>query len=68
MEKFKKYLTILIVLCGLSNTYAQKYKNPQNLPFYDHKKLHFGFILGINSLNFKAILLLVLGMIVYGNH
>ena len=31
----------------------QRHKKIQNLPRYDHKKLHFGFTLGINELNFN---------------
>ena len=42
-----------MVLFGISNTYAQRYKKPQNLSRYDFKKLHFGFTLGINELNFN---------------
>ena len=42
-----------MVLFGVSNTYAQRYKKPQNLSRYDFKKLHFGFTLGINELNFN---------------
>ena len=42
-----------MVLFGISNTYAQRYKKPQNLSHYDFKKLHFGFTLGINELNFN---------------
>ena len=33
-------------------TFAQKFKKPQNLPRYDFQKLHFGFTIGINSLDF----------------
>ena len=42
-----------MVLIGSINAYPQKHKKPQNLPRYDHKKLHFGFTLGINELNFN---------------
>ena len=40
------------MLFSISNIYAQRYKKPQNLSRYDFKKLHFGFTLGINELNF----------------
>ena len=53
MKKNKKYLFILIILFGAINTYAQKHKKVQNLARYDHKKLHFGFTLGVNELNFN---------------
>tara|TARA_B100000214_G_scaffold204800_1_gene148494 strand:+ start:1530 stop:2201 length:672 start_codon:yes stop_codon:yes gene_type:complete len=33
--------------------FCQKYKKPQNLPRYDFQKIHFGFTLGINELNFN---------------
>tara|TARA_B100000989_G_scaffold298680_1_gene289079 strand:+ start:3521 stop:4222 length:702 start_codon:yes stop_codon:yes gene_type:complete len=39
------------------NSFSQKFKKPQNLPRYDFKKLHFGFSLGINSLDFNEKLL-----------
>tara|TARA_B000000557_G_C20748933_1_gene432027 strand:- start:178 stop:891 length:714 start_codon:yes stop_codon:yes gene_type:complete len=45
------FLILNIFLC--LNVVAQQYKKPQNLPRYDHKKIHFGFTLGINELNFN---------------
>jgi len=42
-----------MILFSISNAYAQRYKKPQNLSRYDFKKLHFGFTLGINELNFN---------------
>ena len=53
MQKLKTYPIILLVLLGSINIFAQKHKKPQNLPRYDYKKLHFGFTLGINELNFN---------------
>ncbi len=44
---------ILILLINYSNTFGQKYRKPQNLARYDFKKLHFGFTLGINELDFN---------------
>ena len=35
------------------SSFGQRHKKPQNLPRYDFKKIHFGFTLGINSLNFN---------------
>lgn len=55
MRKIIKYILLIIILsclCAQSN-FAQRYKKPQNLPRYDFKKLHFGFTLGINSLDFN---------------
>ena len=42
-----------MVLFGTISTFGQRHKKIQNLPRYDHKKLHFGFTLGINELNFN---------------
>ena len=53
MRKLIKYLTILLLLLVINNSYAQKYKKPQNLIRYDFQKLHFGFTLGVNALNFN---------------
>ena len=53
MQKLNKYIILCMVLLGTLNTYAQRHKKPQNLSRYDHKKLHFGFTLGINELNFN---------------
>lgn len=44
-------LCILSLLPVLSQ--AQMSAIPQNLPKYDKQKIHFGFVLGINSANFK---------------
>lgn len=48
-----KYFIILLLFIGASNSYGQRRKKPQNLARYDFKKLHFGFTLGINELNFN---------------
>ncbi len=53
MQKLNLYLIICILLFGVNITFAQKHKKPQNLARYDHKKLHFGFTLGINDLSFN---------------
>ena len=53
MRKLIKYLTILLLLLAINNSYAQKYKKPQNLIRYDFQKLHFGFTLGVNALDFN---------------
>ena len=53
MEKSIKYLIILLLFLAISDSYAQRYKKPQNLIQYDFKKLHFGFTLGMNELNFN---------------
>jgi len=53
MHKLIKYFIILLLFLGFYNTYGQKRKRPQNLVRYDFQKLHFGFTLGINELNFN---------------
>ena len=53
MQKTTKYLLILIFLFIGSKSFAQKYKRSQNLARYDYQKIHFGFSLGINELNFN---------------
>ena len=53
MGKSIKYLIILLLLLGSSDSYGQRYKKPQNLIRYDFQKLHFGFTLGMNELNFN---------------
>ena len=53
MPKIIKYLLIFIFLLIEVKSFSQKYKKPQNLPRYDFQKIHFGFTLGINELNFN---------------
>ena len=54
MNKIKKHILFYTALLLTFNSYGQKHKIPQNLPRYDFKKLHFGFTLGINELNFNT--------------
>ena len=50
----KKITLYIILLFGISqNVNAQRFSSPQNLARYDNKKMHFGFSLGINSLDFR---------------
>ena len=53
MQKQIKYFIILLLFIGASNSYGQRRKKPQNLIRYDFQKLHFGFTLGLNELNFN---------------
>tara|TARA_B100000767_G_C19714439_1_gene514284 strand:- start:8 stop:721 length:714 start_codon:yes stop_codon:yes gene_type:complete len=53
MNKKIKYIIIILLLIGVSSSHGQIRKKPQNLVNYDFKKLHFGFTLGINELNFN---------------
>ena len=53
MLKITKYIIILIFLLANSYSVAQNRKKPQNLVRYDFQKIHFGFTLGMNELNFN---------------
>ena len=53
MEKLIKYLVLLLLFLGINDSYGQRHKKPQNNIWYDFQKLHFGFTLGINELNFN---------------
>mgnify|MGYP001498491660 CR=1 FL=1 len=53
MQIIIKYLLILIFFQLSTVLYSQKYKKSQNLARYDFQKIHFGFTLGINELNFN---------------
>ena len=53
MQKKIKYFIILLLFIGAFKSYGQNRKKPQNLINYDFKKLHFGFTLGINELDFN---------------
>lgn len=53
MQKSIKYFITLLVLLAINASYGQRNKKPQNLARYDFKKLHFGFTLGMNELNFN---------------
>ena len=48
-----KFLIVCILCLGISqDTFAQRRSAP-NLPFYDKEKVHFGFLMGLNNLDFK---------------
>jgi hypothetical protein len=53
MQKLTIYFLLLALFLGTLNSKAQRNKRAQNLIQYDYKKLHFGFTLGINDLNFN---------------
>jgi hypothetical protein len=53
MQKFTTYFLLLALFLGTLTSKAQRNKRAQNLIQYDYKKLHFGFTLGINDLNFN---------------
>ena len=53
MKRTIKYLLIFIYLFIGEECFAQRHKKSQNLARYDFQKIHFGFTLGINELNFN---------------
>ena len=53
MQKFTKYLLLFTFLFLGDKSFSQRYKKSQNLARYDYQKIHFGFTLGINELNFN---------------
>jgi hypothetical protein len=53
MQKTTKYLLIFTFIFISGECFSQRYKRSQNLARYDYKKIHFGFTLGINELNFN---------------
>ena len=53
MQKTKKYLFIVAFLFIAGESFSQRHKKSQNLARYDYQKIHFGFTLGINELNFN---------------
>lgn len=54
MQKNTKYfIVIILIIFSANNAFSQRYKKPQNLVRYDFQKIHFGFTLGINELNFN---------------
>ena len=53
MKIILQKIIILSAIAVYSFADAQERKKPQNLPRYDFKKIHFGFTLGINELNFN---------------
>jgi len=52
VKTLSKFILIFFFISLTFSSYSQRHKKPQNLPRYDFKKIHFGFTLGINSLNF----------------
>ena len=53
MKNSSKFILIIFLISVSFSSFSQRHKKPQNLPRYDFKKIHFGFTLGINSLNFN---------------
>lgn len=53
MCEITKYLLLFSFLFITNEGFSQRYKKSQNLARYDYQKIHFGFTLGINELNFN---------------
>lgn len=49
----KKIYKITLLILVSHSMFAQRYNVPLNLPNYDNKAIHFGFLIGVNSLDFK---------------
>jgi len=49
----KKIIFTFLFLIFLTNIFAQRHTVPLNLPNYDRKAIHFGFLIGLNSMDFK---------------
>ncbi len=53
MKIFKNILLLLVIVGLPLQSIAQKHPKLQNLPRYDRKKIHFGFTMGINTMDFR---------------
>ena len=49
----KKIIFTFLFLFFTTNIFAQRHTVPLNLPNYDRKAIHFGFLIGLNSMDFK---------------
>lgn len=49
----KKIIFTFLFLFFITNIFAQRHTVPLNLPNYDRKAIHFGFLIGLNSMDFK---------------
>ena len=50
VHKLKKFILFLVLFTGVGSTCLAE----GNLPFVDQKLIHFGFLLGINAMDFKV--------------
>jgi hypothetical protein len=50
VHKLKKYFLLTLIISGIGTTCRAE----GNLPFVDQKTIHFGFLLGINSMDFRV--------------
>ena len=49
----KKIIFTFLFLFFITNIFGQRHTVPLNLPNYDRKAIHFGFLIGLNSMDFK---------------
>ena len=49
----KKIIFTFLFLFLITNIFAQRHTVPLNLPNYDRKAIHFGSLIGLNSMDFK---------------
>ena len=54
MGRITKYFLIPFCIFITEDCFSQRHKKSQNLARYDFQKIHFGFTLGINELNFNV--------------
>lgn len=52
MVKLKYFVIILILCVGTFRAFSQR-KSVDNLTFFDDRKLHFGFYLGLNTMDYR---------------
>ena len=50
VHKLKKYILLIVLISGLGSVTRAE----GNLPFVDEKLIHFGFLLGINAMDFRV--------------
>ncbi len=49
----KKIYNVSLIFLLSQNLFAQRYNVPLNLPNFDNKPYHFGFLIGLNTLDFE---------------
>ena len=50
----RKYIVILFLISLSLNGFSQVVERPRNLPAFDNKPLHWGFTVGLNSMDFAT--------------
>ena len=52
LDKIKYFIIILTLVVGSARTFGQR-KSVDNLTYFDDRKLHFGFYLGLNTMDYR---------------